>query len=156
MANTGIEIVLTLKEVLPPIPPGTPTGNTKPNVEGDPDYIAPYQNLAKCPITYGDSCPSSIIETPTTSTLQFEFSLDNSVVNNPAIKSIKVSAELSGTEVTSTIFNLPNTPSPNFFINTLSGLASSTTYSLVVRYYSATNAGGSLTKTCPGVSFTTT
>ena len=26
---------------------------TKPNTQGDPDYIAPYQNLTLCPVSHG-------------------------------------------------------------------------------------------------------
>ena len=153
MANTGIEIVLTLKEVIPPCPvPCTPTGNTKPNMEGDPDYIAPYLNTTKCPITYSDDCPATIILTPRSTSIEFEFSLNNDVVNNPNIASIKVSVMSGPTNVVNTTFTLPNTPSPNWFHTTLSGLTPATPYGLLVEYY---NASSVLVKSCPLVNFNT-
>lgn len=46
MANTGIKRVLTLRKYVE----GIPTGDTKPNIFGDPDYIAPYEDLVDCSI----------------------------------------------------------------------------------------------------------
>lgn len=58
--NTGIRIYTELIEVF--VDSGLPTGNTKPNVVGDPDYIAPSQDLVACPL------PTTTTSTTTTST----------------------------------------------------------------------------------------
>jgi len=159
MANTGIEIVLTLKQVAAPCPPPytgctpAPGNPTKPNVEGDPDYIAPYQNLTNCPITYDDTCPE-VIYTPTSNSIMYEFSLENSVVNNPNIKKILIT--LTNTTTSSSVtktFVLPNTPSPNFFIDTFTGLSGATNYDFVVSYL---NASDTTVKTCPTINILTT
>ena len=47
--NTGRKIFTSLIEVFADT--GLPTGNTKPNVIGDPDYISPVNDLIACPIT---------------------------------------------------------------------------------------------------------
>ena len=46
MANTGTKVVLTLRKYVD----GVATSETKINSPGDPDYIAPYQDLVDCPI----------------------------------------------------------------------------------------------------------
>lgn len=46
MANTGIKTVLTLRKYVD----GVATSETKANVVGDPDYIAPYEDLVDCPV----------------------------------------------------------------------------------------------------------
>lgn len=46
MANTGIKNVLTLRKYID----GVPTNETKNNVVGDVDYIAPYEDLTDCPL----------------------------------------------------------------------------------------------------------
>jgi hypothetical protein len=46
MANTGIKNILTLRKYVN----GEPTSITKSNVVGDPDYIAPYEDIISCPI----------------------------------------------------------------------------------------------------------
>jgi hypothetical protein len=46
MANTGVKNVLTLRKYVN----GEPTSFTKLNLVGDPDYIAPYEDIISCPI----------------------------------------------------------------------------------------------------------
>lgn len=48
MARTGYKGYATLEEY--DTVTGLPTGETKPNVEGDPDYVAPVEDLSTCPI----------------------------------------------------------------------------------------------------------
>lgn len=157
MANTGIEIVLTLKQVESPCPPPytgctcAPGCPTKPNTVGDPDYIAPYQNLTNCPIVYLDTCPVPIY-TVSSTTFEIEFSLDNAVVNNPSIKKIVLTISGTGGPFVHT-FTLPNSPSPNYFHNTFTGLTSATSYNLVITYLDASNT---VVKTCPTINFSTT
>jgi len=147
MANTGVVIPLTLKEVLPPIPPGTPTGNTKPNSPSDPDYIAPYIDTVQCPVVYNLNCPTGIIFTGITGQFTFEFSLPNSVVMNPVVKKVKYIVYNSGSvEVANFVVVLPNT-SPNYFTHTFTGL-STDTYSMNVEYL---NASDVVQATCTNV-----
>lgn len=47
MANTGVKNVLTLRKYVN----GVATDEFKANVVGDPDYIAPYEDLVSCPIS---------------------------------------------------------------------------------------------------------
>lgn len=49
MGNTGNKIYGTLVEI--DNETGLPTGNTKPNTPGDPDYIPPILDLVHCPTT---------------------------------------------------------------------------------------------------------
>ena len=61
MANTGIKTVLTLRKYVD----GVATSETKANVLGDPDYIAPYEDLVDCPVE-GSTTTSTTITTTTT------------------------------------------------------------------------------------------
>lgn len=62
MANTGTKVVLTLRKYVD----GVATGETKINSPGDPDYIAPYQDLVDCPIS-GDQTTAAPTAAPTAS-----------------------------------------------------------------------------------------
>ena len=61
MANTGIKTVLTLRKYVD----GVATSETKVNDPGDPDYIAPYEDLVDCP-TAAPTTENPTTETPTT------------------------------------------------------------------------------------------
>ena len=63
MANTGIKTVLTLRKYVD----GVATSEIKANVLGDPDYIAPYEDLVDCPVE-GSTTTSTTTEATTTST----------------------------------------------------------------------------------------
>jgi hypothetical protein len=133
--NTGEKIVLTLKQEISGS--GIPTGLTKPDIIGDPDYIAPYVDLIACPITFNTACPLAS-GTSGSNSIEFEFSLPNSVVNNPAINLIKVMAlSSSGFAPTSVSFTLPNTPT-NYFHSTLFSLGHAA-YTLNIQYFSGSN-----------------
>ena len=53
MANTGIKNVLTLRKYVN----GVATNEFKANVVGDPDYIAPYEDLVSCPVSGSTPTP---------------------------------------------------------------------------------------------------
>jgi hypothetical protein len=71
MANTGNKVVLTLRKYVN----GVPTNTIKNNNIGDPDYIAPYEDLTSCP--FGDPSP----ETPTTTMSHFFVDSDGQISN---------------------------------------------------------------------------
>lgn len=127
--NTGKKIVLRLKEVSNP--GGTPTGNTKANVPGDADYIAPYQDLAACPVGSGSLlCPAVVLTDSAGVSLLYEFSMSSAAIANTAIGKVKVQVLSGSTEVAAEVFTRP-------FGNYFSGAFAkpgSGTYTLQVRY----------------------
>jgi hypothetical protein len=146
MANTGIENVITLKQVIPPCPPCVPTGQTKPNVIGDPDYIAPYQNLTNCPVVYNLDCPTYVAATGGTGAVQTEFTVFNSVVNNPAVSKVKVSVMDGVTEIVSNTFTLPHS-TINYFVSSWTGLTAGSR-SIRVQYLDSADA---VLNSCPNL-----
>ena len=64
MAKSGLKTVTRLRKYLN----GVPTLETKANVEGDEDYIAPYLSLESCPIKAEDITTTSTTTTTTTTT----------------------------------------------------------------------------------------
>lgn len=89
--NTGMEVTLTLQQV-DANNANTPTGLTKNNVIGDPNYVPPGVDLIDCPITYTLTCPTNKVSTYDASVLEYEFAILDSVKANPAIGKIKVYA----------------------------------------------------------------
>lgn len=72
MANTGIKNVLTLRKYVN----GVATSEVKNNTVGDPDYIAPYEDLVACPIsstTTTTTTTTVALNTTTTTTTQAVF-----------------------------------------------------------------------------------
>lgn len=153
MANTGKEIVLTLKEVLLPYPPGTPTGNTKPNTINDPDYIAPYTNLTNCPVVADTSCPL-FSATGKTGLIEFEFSLLESVTANPSIASIKIQLYAGdGTTLQQEkTYTLPMSPTTNYKADTFTAVVAGT--HVISSVYLDSGAG--VITTCPNLITVTT
>lgn len=144
MANTGNKIVLTLKQVIPPCPPCIPTGQTKPNVFGDPNYIAPYQDLVACPLQFNLDCPIYVVATgQSAGRAQVEFNVFNSVINNPAVAKVKVSVMDGTTEVANNVWTLPN-PTNNYFAWTWTGLSAGSR-SIQVQYL---DSGDNALQTC--------
>lgn len=135
MANTGTKIVLTLKEGTEPCPPCTPfTGNTKPNVVEDPDYIAPYFDSVDCNVLAGLDCPVPVAATGfTDGTVQYEFFVTSSTLAVPSLAKIKIKFMLIGVEEASFTYTLPNA-TPNYFEGSVSGLTASTTYDIEIDY----------------------
>lgn len=147
MANTGIKNVLTLKEGQMPCPPCTPfTGVTKVNELGDPNYIAPYQDLGDCPLGTNLDCPVDVAATGfTNGVIQYEFSNTPSSLAVPNLAKIKIKFMLLGSEQASNTFVLPNA-TPSYFKGQVTGLAASTTYTIEIDYLDASDAtlpGGS-------------
>jgi hypothetical protein len=149
MPNTGNVLTLTLKEVQ--MPANIPTGNTKPNTPSDPDYIGLVLNTTTCPISFDTLCPV-VIATGETTSILFEFSLPNSVVNNPAVFSVRVTALLSAVPASIVFFNLPKT-NPNYFAGELTGLTLGNTYTIDIDYLDDTLA---VFDSCPTVATITT
>lgn len=131
MANTGIKIVLTLKEVNEDTL--VPTGNTKPNNSDDPDYIPPSTDLTSCPISYTFDCPSSLAVTGISgNSITYEFNLSNPVVNNPSIGKVRVNLFEDSTLIQSDVFVLP-IATINYFSGDFAGLLSGT-YTMTLDY----------------------
>lgn len=149
MANTGRVLVITLKEQ--EIPGNIDTGNTKANVISDDDYISPYTDLTECPVSYTTDCPD-IIATGLDDSIIFEFSLGNDVINNPAIKYVKVKLMISGVEQANSTFTLPIT-SENYFSDTITGLANATAYDIEIDYLAPNS---SVVQNCPSLATVTT
>jgi hypothetical protein len=149
MANTGKVLVLTLKEVHSTN--GATTGNTKTNAVEDADYIAPYLDVTKCPITYTTTCPV-VKATGLDDSLVFEFGLPNSTIFNPAIATVRVKIMLSGSPVDQVDFALPNS-TDNYFTGTVTGLLTGTAYTIEIDYL---NEASDVVGNCPSLANITT
>lgn len=140
MANTGQKVVLTLKQVDEDT--GIPTGLTKNNIPGDPDYIAPYEDLVDCPLTANLQCPISIAATGyTDGSAEIEFSLENPTVSYPGLDNVKIRFMNSvPAEVAEIVFAIPHIPA-NYFAGSLTAgtLTASTTYTLRIQYRDSSN-----------------
>jgi hypothetical protein len=141
--STGRVLILTLKEQQ--LPGYIDTGDTKPNVITDDDYLPPYDDLTECPIAFSTTCPE-VIGTGLSTSIVFELTTENRARLNPALGFIKVKAMLVGVEQGSVTFPLPDTD--NYFSGTITGLASSTSYNIEVDYLSPTSV---LVANCPGL-----
>jgi hypothetical protein len=152
MANTGKKIVLELKEVASP---GGAIVDHHPNngLDGTP-FISPYEDLTACPVTSDTACPTTILTDMSpnlpSGTINFEFSLSNSTINNPAIAKVMVTLSQSGLIQATVEFPAPF--ASNYFTGSFSGYTGVT--SLGVRFISSTetvlNACDSIvTKTIP-------
>ena len=144
MANTGKVIVHALKEVHSIN--GEQTGEIKVNQVGDPDYIDPYMDLVKCPVTTTLACPT-VMATGATLSIVFEFGLPNSVLLNPSVATVRIKAMDGVVVVSSTDFTLPNS-NLNYFSGTLTGLAASTEYTLEIDYL---NGASTVIGNCPSL-----
>ena len=153
--NTGIVDVLTLSQYN--VNTGLPTGVTKDNVYGEPDYIPPYLDLTECPITYSLQCADLTYRSVGDTKVYYEFGIINTVKLNPAISKIKVSVftTLGNVFTTSLDINAP------FISNYYSGdfTVALDTYYVTVTYYDASNvllACDTTTTTTSTTSTTTT
>lgn len=88
--NTGNLITLTLQEVNEITL--TPTGDTKPNIPSDPDYIAPVEDTITCPITTDLACPTDGVRTFSSGTVYYEFAIPSTVRFNPSVDNIAIYA----------------------------------------------------------------
>jgi hypothetical protein len=80
MANSGVVVVTELRKFVN----GVDTGQTKPNVVGDPDYVAPYLGIQTClPNTDPVTTTTSTSTTTTTTGVSLNpFSLSNYTFNS--------------------------------------------------------------------------
>jgi hypothetical protein len=133
--NTGIVYVLTLEQYNEN--DGVPTGVTKDNVYGQPDYILPYLDLTECPISYSLQCADVTYRSTGDTKVYYEFGIINTVKLNPAIGKIKVSVyTLADVLVTSTDITAPFTA--NYYNGEFTVTAG--TYYVTVNYYDTSNA----------------
>lgn len=87
--NTGRQIATVLEEMIL----GVPTGNTKPNLPSDIDYVSPIDMSPDCPISYTTDCISVVNmnrNPDITDELLFEINIPSSVRENPSIDSIEI------------------------------------------------------------------
>lgn len=141
--NTGNLITSTLQEV--EIPSMDPTGQTKPNIMADPDYIAPAVDLVTCPITFSELCPVDKITTFTAGTLYFEVSIAGAVAANPDITDYQVFAYNTVTNVTvGTPIVISNATNPLLLAGSITGLPTAN-YTVQVRYR---DSEGTVISTC--------
>ena len=138
-SNTGTLLTLTLQEVTDP--GGVPTGETKPNVPDDPDYIAPVTDTITCPLAFDLACPTDAMSTFYGSgELYGEFAISNAVRFNPAVDNIAVYAYNTtgpGREGSPIIF--PDPTLTNYYDVSFTGLAA-IDYTIEIVYRSAVNA----------------
>lgn len=131
--NTGRQIVLTLKEV-DAANGDLPTGETKPNVIEDEDYIEPIEESEACEVEVNLDCPTQIATTFGGATLEYEFYIPNSVKLNPAINKIQVYARNTDTasnEGSPIEITAPFTA--NYYSGDFAGLGGSN-YTIKVKY----------------------
>lgn len=151
MANTGKKIIITLKRVDQSTGLPDPSHSTKPNDIDDPDYEPPMTDLTACPIVYSTACPV-MFATGQANKIEYEFSLDNPVVNNPAILKVRIKALLGMTTIASNVITLPNS-TPNYFTGVLTGLAGATSYTVALDYLDGSN---NVVASCANLSTVTT
>jgi hypothetical protein len=135
--TTGIKNILTLQEINSVTE--VPTGNTKPNTIGDPDYIAPAQDLVDCPVSYTLAAPSRIISTVRAASYVFEFGLNADVYSNPVLAVVEVTLRNTTTaSVIDTVsFSIPNTPNIAAFFDAVT-IATGTAgqgWAIDIKYY---------------------
>lgn len=143
MPNTGVKITLTLQ--LRNITTDTLTGDTKPNLPGDPDYIPPQVDNVACPIDTSLVCtavPAAIVDA---TTIGYELSLPQSVIANSNFKKLVV--ELYNSVDALVAFDTYTDFSPNYFADVFTGLAPDDYY-ITLRYQNISNAD---IHTCPQV-----
>ncbi len=137
--NTGREIINTLEEV-DANNGDAPTGNTKPNMIGDPDYEPPIDPSADCPVTVSLDCSTNKVKTFAAGVLQFEFAIKDNVRLNPAIATIRVSAFNTDTSaVNGTPLTFTSPFASNYFSGSFSSLPG-TNYVVQVEYLDISNA----------------
>lgn len=135
--NTGRKIVVTLQEV-DANNGNTPSGNTKPNVISDPDYIAPTTDTGICPITNTLTCPTDLVTTLTGATLYYEFAILSSVRDNPNIAKMEIYAYNTDTASVEGLPVVVSSPALLYYAGTFTGLGG-TNYTIQIRYLDNTD-----------------
>lgn len=139
----GIIDILTLKEVNEDTL--VPSGATKPNVIGDPDYIAPHEDTTLCPVSFTLAPPSNIILSAisTGSRYAIDFGLNDNVVKNPVLASITATIRNITTSTTlgTKIWTIPNTPNLNAFFDSqaLAGISTGNSITVDLVYKNASS-----------------
>lgn len=129
MALTGNRRTLTLR--LRNLTTDTLTGQTKPNLPGDPDYVPDVYDPVLCLVTTTLVCPVVKAAGVGADKIFYEFSLPSSVIANPAFAKLEVILRASDTSIqdihTYTDF------SPNYFSAQFEGVPSDT-YTIDLSY----------------------
>lgn len=136
--NTGREIIVMLQEV-DANDGNAPTGETKPNVIEDEDYIEPIEESEDCELIVGIDCPAHVATTFAGATLEYEFYIPNSVKLNPAINKIEVYArniDTASNEGSPEVITAPFTT--NYYSGDFGGLGGSN-YTIKVKYLDITD-----------------
>lgn len=140
MSNNGRKIVLTLRKRNTTT--NTLTGDTKPNVPGDPDYIPPSTDLVNCPID-GDplECPVVSAEEGGDN-ISYSFALPAGTLANPSLVTVQVVLKSSAPAVIAT--HSYTDFDPNYYASSFTGLAPGTyTIDIVLK-----DGGGATLATC--------
>lgn len=137
--KNGIIDILTLKEVN--ASNNVPTGNTKPNLTSNSDYIAPHTDTTLCPVNYTLNAPSSVVATVTPTRYNIEFGLNDDVILNPDLAKITATFVKGSTTVATVTWNVPNTPNRNAFFKSgiTSGLSVGDAVTINLQYLNVSN-----------------
>jgi hypothetical protein len=136
MANTGYKAWSTLEEYFTDT--GDATGITKPNVDTDPDYVAPVYDTTMCPVADTTS-PSSFTqsyESQTSDSISISWT---QATDNVGVVQYNILAEQVG-EPTPHMYS--TSVNNSTFAHTLNGLVTDSTYDVTV---SAEDAAGNIT-----------
>jgi hypothetical protein len=137
--KNGIIDILTLKEVN--ASNNVPTGNTKPNLTSNSDYIAPHTDTTLCPVNYTLNAPSSVVSTVTPTRYTIEFGLNDDIILNPDLAKITATFVKGSTTVATISWNIPNTPNRNAFFKsgTTTGLIVGDSVIINLQYLNVSN-----------------
>lgn len=136
--NSGVLITNTLKQV-DANNGNTPTGSTKPNVVGQPDYIAPALNIIACPLPSGLDCPVDLVTTFAGATLEYEFAISGAVKGNTNIAKIQIFAYNTNTNATDgPPVEIAAPFTNNYFSGSFTGLGG-LNYTIRIKYLNSSN-----------------
>ena len=130
MPNTGIKVTLTLR--LRNITTDVLTGDTKPNLPSDPDYVPPQVDNVACPINTTLTCPSFVAGADSADSIFWELSVPKASLANTSFAKVKILLwDNSAVEIdTTTITDFD----PNYITGTFTGLTVPETYHLHIQY----------------------
>lgn len=135
MANTGIKVTNTLR--LRNITTDTLTGDTKPNLPGDPDYVPPQLDNDVCPINTTLTCPSFSAAAKTATSIQYELSIPKATLANPAFAKVRIhvwnALAVEVATITLTDFD------PNYVTGEVTGLTVPDTFTFHLEYLNSSD-----------------
>jgi hypothetical protein len=147
MGNTGKKVITLLRKKN--LTTGVLTGTTKPNIPGDPDYVPPQDDLVACPVPVDLTCPVMQAVKKGAASIQYEVSLPESVLKNPAFFKLEIVLKQGVTTIaTQTFLDFD----PNYFSGLFETLTGGLTYTITVVYRNAANA---ILHSCPAVASVT-